>query len=726
MIRLFLLVVAVAANPTIFSNDYYVQYPPPSYKVCRTQKCINIAKTIIEGMDFSQDPCGNFYSYMCGEFKANNPIPPEKFFVGWSSDLTELVNKRIEDILTNTNEPTGTKALEKARALYKMCMDTGTLNKQGVYPILDKLYKIGFPLLYPATDQKFANIKSWQSYYLKAFDVIGPKAFYTLSVSPDIKMSTLSEPITRLQQDHAPGKPIYDASFNAYKSYVYDILKYLSTASYIVIDHVTLLNEVEAMIQFELKLARLKASTLDARNIDKTYNLMTIKDFQKLYDNHGGNHSAAKIDWLELMNIEFKDIALKIDESEKIDVSNPDFFKKLSTLLKDTPPRTIVNYMAWTITRDLVSYGDSGLNKISFDYISRKTGATKQESRNVICSRHANLNGAISYEYVRRYFSDEAKHKSKKIIDHVVRMTEENIKNTNWMDVLTKTRSIEKLHAIRKLIGYPDYYSTDFIDTFYQDYQLGSNYLESIINLSNFMSQKLMLTLRKPYDKTKWIVEPTMVNAFYLPAANSIFVTAAILQSPLFDAERPDVLNYAASGFLAGHEISHAFDNTGRKFDKDGNVMDWWPQNMINLYDDKANCFVEQYNKYLIPELVPANHLVFVNGNLTVGENIADTTGLQSAFNAFKEYQVQTGENIRLAGLEYFTSEQLFFMQYASWQCDNTRSSLLLSIIRVDTHSPTSVRVRGSISNNADFGRVFNCPLGSPMNPIDKCTILNS
>ncbi|XP_066592300.1 neprilysin-1-like isoform X2 [Prorops nasuta] len=666
-------------------------------------------------MDPSVNPCDDFHGFICGKWNENNPIPPNNYKIDVNVKLKMKAERRMKEILTSRLRVGSPKSLKTAKALYKMCTDIVTLEKQGANPLLNQLYKIGFPLLHQLNDPKFANLDSWQSYHLNSFDILEPKAFYTLTVETDLitptkYIITLGDPSVMLSRDHKIGNPSDDSLYNYYDQYIYLVVEYLNKARSIAINDKELKNEIGKLLNFDMELASFTSPPEDAYDAFKVYNVMTIKAFQELYDKNGGSHPAAKIDWLEVLRLEFGENGYVLNESEKIVIKNLYFFTKLPGLLKKTPARTTANYVVWSILRTLLRYTNFKKPVI-------------QDEKNIECLEHPNLNKAISYAYVHRYFNSQTKWKTIDMINDMKLVLSRMIASTKWMDMDTKVKCVDKVQTTLLKIGDP-FDSVTYVDSFYADYELENNYLDSVITLLKFYSRKEKSNLRDFFDRLEWPLEPTVVKAGHIDASNSIIIPAAYLETPLYDIDRPEALNYAVIAFLASHELSHGFDTNGRLYDKNGSAVDWWTQDMIDRYIPRAKCFIDQYDGYKF--LNPYNELISINGSLTSIENIADTIGLQVAFTAFKEKLAKLGKEVKLKGLEKYTSEQLFFMQIGNWLCENVSPGMVNYLAKTDAHPPGILRIKGSIANNADFARVFKCPAGSPMISTKKCSIFGA
>jgi len=293
----------------------------------------------------------------------------------------------------------------------------------------------------------------------------------------------------------------------------------------------------------------------------------------------------------------------------------------------------------------------------------------------------------------------------------------ETLKVTKWMDNSVIDLAIEKVHKIVQKIGYPTN-SPNIMDPtilldFYRPVTISSSsFFKNALSMNKFGVASEWSALGKPVDRDAWLMTVPTVNAYYNPPGNEIVFPAGIMQFPVFDVNVPQYLSYGAFGSVSGHELSHAFDSTGRHYDQNGNYTDWWNDKTVSGFTERADCFVNQYYNYTVPG--PDGKPLHVNGKLTLGENIADAGGVSAAFAAWKKRRDET-PNENLPGLDFFTQEQMFFVGYASWWCGKTRKETAISNIYSDPHAPKFARILGTMANSKDFKESFNCPSKKPV-----------
>jgi len=290
------------------------------------------------------------------------------------------------------------------------------------------------------------------------------------------------------------------------------------------------------------------------------------------------------------------------------------------------------------------------------------------------------------------------------------------LNGAEWMDKGTTRKAIEKVHNIVQKVGYPtrspDIMDPPTLQRFYESVNVSSNtFFSNSMAMRRFSVDDEWSALGKPVDRYQWGMSVPTVNAYYNPPGNEIVFPAGIMQFPVFDVNVPAYVSYGAFGSVAGHELSHAFDSTGRHYDQTGKFEDWWTNATIGAFKAKTDCFVKQYSNFTVPG--PESKPLHVNGRLTLGENIADAGGLSASFQAWKR-RAHERPNMDLPGLEHFTHDQLYFVSYASWWCGKTRKNTAINRIYTDPHAPKWARILGTMSNSREFRESFQCMIKEP------------
>ncbi|XP_020299075.1 neprilysin-like isoform X2 [Pseudomyrmex gracilis] len=453
-------------------------------------------------------------------------------------------------------------------------------------------------------------------------------------------------------------------------------------------------------------------------DIDRYFFPLTIQQLQEEYDKQQPEMNG-KIDWHSAIQEVFASEGITIEPDEKLMVPAYKYLTNLVPLLERTPSRTIVNFMQWTILKQLIDYTKQPEANSFAGVILHADAVDNQmeedDTRWISCMRTHNLKSAISHEYIKKYISLENIEDIREITTDVQSSVRQQIQKVTWMDEPTKVASLEKFAHMNFGFFKPDWYSDEAIARYYENLNVSMGYLDNIINIIKFERKALLNLLRTPVTKDLWFMEPSVPFAYYTPFLNKIVVTAALLQSPVYDRNRVALMNYGSLGVVIGHEINHAYTSIN------GNIGQWWTQNTINNYNNITQCFVDQYNEYLVPGL----ENIRVNGQQSVNENFADSAGIVAAYYAYKNRKARLNEtDWRLQGLEEYSEDQIFFLTHAQFFCEIALPERIEQDSIFDpVHPAKEIRVRGSFSNFREFSEIYNCSLGNRMNPEKKCVV---
>lgn len=400
-------------------------------------------------------------------------------------------------------------------------------------------------------------------------------------------------------------------------------------------------------------------------------------------------------------------------------VAYPEYIKSVNVIIKETPRDIIQAYLIWKLIYALSSKVDQRSVKPIVEFKNMLQGTKAQPERWKICvqAMDEDLGWILGRFFIEKAFSEESKAFGDHIITDIKEQFSETLGNLDWFDSEAAKLAIQKVHNIVQKIGYPDrspnitspislsdYYSSVVISP--------TTYFENYVSVSKTFVRKAWEKLAEPTDHFEWDMTPPTVNAYYNPPGNEIVFPSGIMQFPIFSLDVPDYISYGSFAAVAGHELSHAFDSTGRHYDINGNLTDWWPQQTVDEFEKRAQCFVEQYSEFSIE--APSGERIHVNGKLTLGENIADAGGLNAAFSAWRKREARN-PSLELPGLQgRLTKEQLFFVSYGRSWCSKIRKEAAVDRIRTDPHSPAWVRILGTTANAPGFLEVFNCPVKKP------------
>ncbi|KAI8356891.1 hypothetical protein B0O80DRAFT_384119 [Mortierella sp. GBAus27b] len=416
-------------------------------------------------------------------------------------------------------------------------------------------------------------------------------------------------------------------------------------------------------------------------------------------------------------------------------VTSLPFQEKLETLLQKTSPETLQNHFVWGVIRQLAG-------NLALPYhqpLRELNAALTGVSADVIPDRWKHCVSVVNRQLgdmAGHYFVEESfKGNSRSQVYDMIETLRGNYLKTfptlEWLDDETTAGAAKKMEAIVQLIGFstdsPNVASPDSLDEYFNGYTVDpKDYFGNQLRVGQWSTDKAFRELDKPVNMLKMHMVPQTVNAYYSPTQNQIVFPAGILQPPFFHTENPEYINYGGIGVVAGHEITHGFDNKGHLFDSEGRMVNWWTNTTSEAFNAKARCFVEQYGNFSV--LGSDGKAYYVNGQLTLGENIADNGGLKQSFEAWQERfnadkNGRRFRNFRLPGLDNMTPEQLFFISYARPWCSKQRPESAIRQMRTDPHTPAKWRINGAVQNSEAFAKAFRCAAGAPMNPASKCDL---
>ncbi|KAG5890093.1 hypothetical protein JTB14_003656 [Gonioctena quinquepunctata] len=430
--------------------------------------------------------------------------------------------------------------------------------------------------------------------------------------------------------------------------------------------------------------------------------------------------------WLKYFNFLFSGTNVTMDpKKDLLYVTEMDlrFLKRMLKYVRATPDINLELYMWWATVYAMIINTSSDVMEYIGKQLSsfgRGTISNVARSRSLECALLVNnyMGYAVSYALADPIFPNTTKPKVERMVSELKNAFVNHVNSINWMDSATKRVTLEKSKEMLTFIGYPDWlFQKGELDKVYADVLIKPDtYLDNMMNTVISHNLKMMNSLREKH-KRDWYSEPIEVNAFNSFSDNAINVPMAILSFPMYHLGL-EVLNYGSIGSILGHELTHGFDNIGRKHDKYGNYVQWWSNETIKTFENLTECFVRQYDNFTIEGV--EGH---VKGKNTLGENLADNGGLNQAFSAYKSYVQAFGEEPLLPGFENFNNYQMFFIAYGSIWCETSTLEDLKDQIEHDEHCPNSVRVLGTLQNSEEFSNTFKCPKGSFMNPDKKCKI---
>lgn len=701
--------------------------------ICMSPGCVRAAAQILNNMDNRTAPCDDFYQFACGRWIETQIIPDEKSALSVFSQNTADLNVKLRALIERKPSANDPPIVGQMRNLYTSCMNLSDIEARGDTPLLDVLRDFGgWPVLRadvssaesssvePVSPSVLSQMTSPRSTRFSWLDTIikfrqrgySHDMIIDLSVVPDVRNSRRY--IIELDQSSLglPDRSYYFKGMNDTTVAAYFSLM-VESAVMLGADRSEARRQMMEALEFETSLARISVPREQRRNVTRMYNKMLAQDLFRL---------APNIQWERYLRALLRDDRLDMERDEVV-VKVPAFLRALDALLTSTEPRIVANYMIWRVVRHSMSSLSRKWRELAHTYTTVATGRQVEEPRWEQClgSLEGTLGTALSAFYVKNHFNRQSKAAALEMVDYIRREFMRILEQVDWMDEETRREALDKAHAISPYIGYPDELLQDeLVEEQYAGLTMArTNFYQNVRNLRIWSTNYAFNQLRKPNKRGDWKkhARAAVVNAYYNSLENSIEFPAGILQGAFFDAERPSYMNFGAIGYVIGHEITHGFDDRGRQFDKDGNDRNWWKPKTDARYRERAQCIIEQYSNYTVPE-----NGLRVNGMNTQGENIADNGGIKEAFRAYTRWTKDHGKEPRLPGLNY-TPDQLFWISAANIWCGKFRPEVLKLRVNSGVHSPAKFRIIGPLSNAPEFSASFNCPLGSPMNPRKKCSV---
>ncbi|XP_050738565.1 neprilysin-2-like isoform X4 [Eriocheir sinensis] len=683
--------------------------PPP---VCLSKGCVKAAASLIESMDETVDPCDDFFKFACGGFLKKTIIPDDKTTISRFNEISDELQLKLRGLVEAEDSPTEPQFSKMVKNLYKSCMDKETIQQKGLNPLKDVLRQMGgWPVLEGDTWDP-SGFQWAQNVYINRQLGFSLDYLFDFSVSTNIRNSTwriidIDQPPLGMPSRKYLLKGFNNSDVQAYYNYQINMAVLLGA------DRARAERELKESLEFEIQIANYSMPKEERRNISKLYNKMTIGELQTM---------VPEIPWLEYINRVLHPF-FTVNIEEPVVVGVPDYVKNLGKLLKNTPNRVIANYMLWRVTSASVGYLSEDARDIQLEYSKKLVGKGTREPRWKECmgTISRSLSHAVGSMYARKFFKEDAKQAADTMVHFIRSEFRKILENLDWMDPITREKALTKARAITPHIAYPPELLDDRkLEELYDGLTISSgDLLENMRNMTIFGTDYSFKRLREKVNKKDWKNHgaAAVVNAYYSPLENSIQFPAGILQGTFFEADRPKYMNFGGIGYVIGHEITHGFDDTGRQFDANGDLRDWWEKETKKKFLKKAECIIHQYGNYSVPE-VNLN----VNGINTQGENIADNGGIKEAYYAYLQWTTKFGEEERLPSLPY-NPKQLFWISAANVWCSKYRPETLKLRILTGAHSPARFRVNGPFSNRPEFAEDWKCPEGSKLNPLARCSV---
>lgn len=636
-------------------------------------------------MDTTVAPGEDFFRYANGQWLKNTEIPGDKTRWGSFDELRDRTNHDVHDLLNETltaNDKPGTPK-GNIGAFFKSGMDTASIEKAGISPIKPLLDEID---ALSSNDQILALLSK---HYKQGIQSVFGGYIFADEKDVDHYIMQFSQ--------NGLGLPTKDYYFktdekgkNIQTQYVNYLATQLKNAGIADADA-----KAQAVYNLEKSLAGASLSPVEMRDPEKMYNKYTPQQISGL----------TGIDWNQFI----KDLGIS-KGADSIIVATPNYYKELGKQLQATPLAVWKDYLKVHLISDMAPYLSNSFDNARFAFYGQTLSGQKLQKPRWERVTGV-INGAIGDQlgklYVDKHFKPEAKKRMVELVSNLQNAFHERITKLDWMSDATKNKAIAKLNTFIKKIGYPDEWKN------YDGLTLtADNYVQNIMNASAFEFNRQVARLGTKVDKKEWLMSPNTVNAYYNPVFNEIVFPAAILQFPFFDFQADDAINYGGIGAVIGHEMTHGFDDQGCQYDADGYLRNWWTEEDAKLFKAKTGVVIQQFNGYTV-----VNGTAHVNGELTLGENIADLGGMTIAYDAFKKTKQGQGNEL----IDGFTPDQRFFLSWAQIWRTKATDQMALQLIETDPHSPGEWRCNGPLSMFEPFYKAFSIKEGDKMFiPVDK------
>lgn len=638
----------------------------------------------LTNLNQSVSPADDFFEFACGGWMKKHPLPAAYSRYGSFDQLAENNDKRINSILNDlkSKEYAPGTTEKKLSDLYKLAIDSVRRNQLGVEPAM--------PII-----RKMEAAKTVEELFAIQLELapIGDNEFFATYIGADEKnagwnvLNVMQGGITLGQKEYYLDSDSATTSIrDAYKKHIVRMFKLFGFSE----QEAQL--KMQNVMKLETELARLSKSVTELRDPQANYHKMALADFKAKYPH---------IRIVEIMNA----TGVKTEHIQQLVVGQPEFLAGADKLIGALTPAEYRDYMEWGQIMTAANYLSDEVVAAQFDFFG-KTMTGRKENHPLwkrATAQVENMMGqALGKIYVDKYFPASSKERMKTLVHNLQLSLAERIKAQSWMSEATKQNALEKLNAFYVKIGYPD----KWIDMAELDIDPAKSYYENVIECNRFWTKwNVDKKAGKPVDRDEWFMYPQTVNAYYNPTTNEICFPAGILQPPFFDPEADDAFNYGAIGVVIGHEMTHGFDDSGRHYDKDGNMKDWWTESDAKNFTARADKYADFFSAIkVLPDLN-------ANGRLTLGENLADHGGLQVAFYAYKN----ATKNAPLKTIDGFTPDQRFFLAYAGVWAANITDEAIRNYTKSDPHSLGEWRVNGALPHIDMWYDAFNVKQGDKL-----------
>jgi len=655
-------------------------------------------------VDKSLDPCSDFFQYACSKWIKANPIPPDQAASGTSTKLFFWNVAAIHSTLEEAANPSANRTAiqQKVGDYYAACMNEDAINKAGINPLLPELNRIAslkdksqLPAMVAAIHQLIRPAD------LNFIDAQYQGVLFGLFAEPDFDNARLVLPALDQSGMALPGREFYlnddDKSKQIREKYVKHVARLLELGGE---PQAEAAADAQTVLEMETALAKAAMDIVVRRDPKNQNNKMTFAQIQAL---------TPSFDWKHYFE------GMQIPVPPQYLVLSPDFFRGMEKLIATQPVEHWRAYLRYELLTFSAASMSRPLLEENFDFFGRTLGGASQLQprwRRCSINTDADLGEAVGQAYVARYFPPENKERMLEMVKAIKVALDEDITNATWMSPETKNLAHAKLAAEVDKIAYPNHWRD------YSSVEIKrDDYLGNVQRSARFEIHRRMAKFGQAADRTEWGMTPPTVNAYEDAQTNTINFPAGILQPPFFDATQPDAANYGAIGAVIGHEITHGFDDQGRKFDADGNLKEWWTAADAANYEERDRCITDEYTQD-IPEAG-----VKQNGKLSAGEDTADNGGIHIALAGLQDSLKAQGKDLDSQAGNGISNLQTFFLAYANVWCADLRPEAARTAVMTQGHSLPRYRINNVVSNMPEFAHAFGCHAGQPMVHANSCRV---
>jgi putative endopeptidase len=643
----------------------------------------------LDAIDKTVEPCVDFYQYACGNWLKTTEIPADQTSWGSFVDIRERNSAIMREILEKASTANaGRDAItQKIGDYYSSCIDETAADALGVDPLKPELKRIANAKDKAALIEAVARVQ-----------LIGPNPLFGFYSAPDLHSA--KDVIAYIDQG---GLSLPDRDY-----YLKDDPK-MAAARKSLVEYATQLftligqfpkqaeDSAQSVLRIETALAKASMDRTERRDPKTRDHKMTREEATALAPN---------------FYLDRYFTAMGTPQFSSLNVSNPDFFKQVNSVLETESLDALRTYVSWHLIDGAAPWLSQPFVDANFKMQKALTGQSEIKPRwkRCVSSTDAELGEALGQRYVEQAFGTDGKQRMLKMVDALEKSLDQDIRNLPWMTEDTKKQAKLKLDAIRNKIGYPDVW---------RDYSslkiVRGDLLGNFLRANEFEARRQVAKIGKPVDRNEWQMTPPTVNAYYSSAKNEIVFPAGILQPPFFDKQADDATNFGGIGLVIGHELTHGFDDQGRKFDPQGNLRDWWTEQDGTEFEKRASCVADEYSSFVAVDDLK------LNGRLTLGENTADNGGARIALMALEH--MMADDNTMAQTINGYSPQQRFFLGYGRAWCEKRRPEYSRMLVSVDPHSPAKYRVNGVVQNMPEFQKAFSCKAGQPMVRENACRV---